>query len=157
MKIEIVNHTARQLPAVKKIKAALQFFEQALLQKKILSSQSAGAKLVLAFVSSLEIKKLNKKFLNKDRPTDILSFSPVEDNSLGELALCVEKIKKQAQKHQLSFEEEMAYLLLHGLLHLLGYQHEKGGRSAKTMYQIQDEIFGQWREKFNSSSDFQNI
>ena len=100
-------------------------------------------------MSSLEIKKLNKKFLKKDKTTDILSFSSIEENSLGELVLCVEKIKQQAKEHELSFKGEISYLLLHGLLHLLGYHHEKGGTSAKKMYQIQDEIFNQWQKAFN--------
>ena len=98
------------------------------------------------FVSSLEIRKLNKKFLKKNKATDVLSFSPIDENSLGELVLCVEKIEQQAKDHKISFEEEMAYLLLHGLLHLLGYHHEKGGASARKMYQIQDEIFSQWQQ-----------
>ena len=146
MKIEIVNHTKSRLPSQKMIKDSLKFFENALIQKKILSFKTADKKMLVAFVSALEIKKLNKRYLKKDRQTDILSFSPIEDNSLGELVLCVEQIKKQAQENQLSFKEEIAYLLLHGLLHLLGYHHEAGGAEAKKMYQIQDEIFSNWHK-----------
>ena len=105
-------------------------------------------------MSSVEIKKLNKQFLKKNKTTDILSFSPIEDDSLGELVLCAEKITRQAREQRFNFEEEMAYLLLHGLLHLLGYHHEKGGAEARRMYQIQDEIFSRWQE-FNSSPNFQ--
>ena len=148
MKLEIINYTKFRPPSQKKIRSDLYFFEKALVQRKILDSQLASKKLVIVFVSSLKIRKLNKEFLNKDRPTDILSFFPVEDDSLGELALCIEKIKKQSKEHKLSFQEEMAYLLLHGLLHLLDYHHEKGGAEAKKMYQIQDEIFSKW-QKFN--------
>ena len=141
MEIEIVNYTKFRLPSQKRIRNSIQFFEQALTEKKILNSQSTNKKLVIAFISSLEIKKLNKRYLKKNRPTDILSFSPIEDNSFGELVLCAEKIKEQAKELKSSFEEETSYLLLHGLLHLLGYHHEKGGAEAKKMYQIQDEIF----------------
>lgn len=149
MKTEIVNFTKTRLISQKEIKASLQFFERLLIEKKILNSKQAKNKLTVAFVSSLEIKKLNKKFLKKDKTTDILSFSSIEENSLGELVLCVEKIKQQAKEHELSFKGEISYLLLHGLLHLLGYHHEKGGTSAKKMYQIQDEIFNQWQKAFN--------
>lgn len=155
MKTEIVNFTKTRLPSHKMIKDSLKFFERALIQKKILNSKRTRKKLVIVFVSALEMKKLNKKYLKKDKPTDILSFSPIEEDSFGELALCVEEIKKRAR--ELSFEEEMSYLLLHGLLHLLGYHHEKGGAEEKKMYQIQDEIFNQWQEQFHSNSDFQNI
>lgn len=145
MKIEVVNHVKHQMISKKELKEIFVFFTKSLLQKKILSSQSANKKLVIVFVSSSEIKKLNKKFLKKDSSTDILSFSALEDEGLGELVLCIEKIKQQAKEHQLSFKEETAYLLLHGLLHLLGYHHEKGGASAKKMYQIQDKVFSNWQ------------
>ena len=148
MKVEVVNFTKSRLVSQKDVKASLAFFEKALIRKKILNSKTAGNKLAVAFVSSSEIKKLNRKFLKKNKATDILSFSPVEETSLGELVLCVEKIKPQAKEHGLSFKEEMSYLLLHGLLHLLGYHHEKGGDPARKMYQIQDEIFNQWQKEF---------
>ena len=154
MRIEIVNYTKARLPSQKKIKGNIQFFKKVLMKKKILSPQSTNKELVIVFVSSTEIKKLNKQYLKKNRPTDILSFSPLEDDSLGELVLCVEKIKKQAKEHHLSYEEEMAYLLLHGLLHLLGYHHEAGGAEARKMYQIQDKVFSQW-QKLNPNSNFQ--
>ena len=101
--------------------------------------------LVIAFVSESRIKKLNHRFRGKNQVTDVLSFFPVEEDGLGELALCAEQIKKQAESHGLTFEEESFYLILHGILHLLGYNHEKGGRRAKEMYQIQDTIFQAWR------------
>ena len=150
MKIEIVNYTKVRLPSQKKIRDNVHFFKKALLKKKILSSELAHKKLVIAFVSLAEIRRLNKKFLKKNKVTDILSFSSIEDSALGELVLCPEKIKTQAKDHKLSFEKEMAYLLLHGLLHLLGFHHEKGGAEAKKMYKIQDDIFNQW-QKFNSN------
>ena len=146
MKIEIINQTKFRLPSIKNIKASINFFKKALVRKKILNVKLADQKLLVVFVSSLEIRKLNKKFLKKNKATDILSFSPIEENSLGELVLCVEKIKNQAKDHNINFEEEMAYLLLHGLLHLLGYHHEKGGALATKMYKIQDEIFSQWQQ-----------
>ena len=153
MKVEIMNFTKTRLFSQKEVKASLDFFEKVLIQKKILNSKSARNKLSVAVVSSSEIKKLNRKFLKKNKATDILSFSPLEEGSLGELVLCVEKIKQQAKEHGLSFKEEMSYLLLHGFLHLLGYHHEKGGAQARKMYQIQDEIFNQWLKEFSSHID----
>ena len=100
---------------------------------------------MIAFVSSADIQKLNKNFLKKNYVTDVLSFSPLEEDSFGELALCREKIKSQAKEHNLSIEEETAYLVLHGFLHLLGYHHEQGGESAEKMYKMQDKIFEEWQ------------
>ena len=104
-----------------------------------------NALLVIAFVSKNRIRKLNRQFRGKDQVTDVLSFAPVEEDGLGELALCSERIKEQAKSHGLTFEEEAFYLILHGILHLLGYDHEQGGRRAEEMYQIQDDIFQAWR------------
>ena len=154
MQIRIINKTKYRLLSQKRIKINLQFFEKALIKRGILNFESATKELVIVFMSSDEIKKLNKQYFKKNKATDILSFSPLEDNSLGELVLCVEKIKQQAKEHHLSFEEEFAYLLLHGLLHLLGYHHEKGGSEAKKMYQIQDELFSNW-QKSNPILNFQ--
>ena len=101
--------------------------------------------LVTAVVSKSRIKKLNRQFRGKAQVTDVLSFAPVEEGGLGELALCSDRIKEQAKSHGLTFEEEAFYLILHGILHLLGYHHEQGGRRAQEMYQIQDDIFQAWR------------
>ena len=150
MKVEIICQTKLSSPLKPFLREAVCFFEIALEKKKILKP-SPQKKLTLAFISSKEIKKLNKQFLNQNDVTDVLSFSPVEKNSLGELALCMKKIKSQAKKHKNNLKEETAYLILHGLLHLLGFHHEKGGATARQMYQIQDDIFNQWRKNLKKS------
>lgn len=144
MKLEIIDNKHFPLISKKFLKDFLQFLEKALVEKKILSA-SSNKKLVIAFISPEKSQNLNKKFLKKDYATDVLSFSPSEENSFGELALCGEQILSQAKDHKLSVEEETAYLVLHGFLHLLGYYHEQGGKSAKQMYEIQDEIFNKWQ------------
>ena len=144
IKLEIINNKKSLLVSKKFLRDFLCFVEKALVERQILPL-SFNKKLVIAFVSPVRIQKLNKSFLKKDRVTDVLSFSPIEENSFGELALCEEKIRSQAKDHNLTLEEETAYLVLHGWLHLLGYQHDKRGHSAKIMYKIQDEIFSEWR------------
>ena len=84
-------------------------------------------------VSKEKIKELNKNFRNVDKVTDVLSFpmyTPDElDNekikimSLGDIILCTEKIKEQAVEYETGFEREMTYMIVHGLCHLLGYDH----------------------------------
>ncbi len=167
MKLEIIKSQRASLVSKKFLKDFLQFVEKTLVKKHILPS-SSNKKLVIAFVSAKEIQKLNKQFLTKDYITDVLSFAPsqedpfanfpqesvsqenftnnpVKEDSFGELALCMEKIKSQAREHKLSVEEETAYLVLHGFLHLLGYHHEQGGEPAQKMYKIQNEIFNEWQ------------
>lgn len=97
--------------------------------------------LIIVFVSPAEIKKLNKKHRGKNRATDVLSFSPVESTSLGELILCPAVIRAQAIANEWSDYHEYAYMILHGILHLLGYDHEKDDKAARQMYRLQDDIF----------------
>lgn len=127
------------------IKNAVSFFEKSLSEQKILKREQQNKKLIIAFVSREYMIGLNSRFRNKKSVTDVLSFSPSEEGDLGELALCVPQIKIQADEEKLTLEEELAYLILHGVLHLLGYHHEEGGEPARLMYQIQDSIFEKWQ------------
>ena len=152
IQLEIFNNKKPSLVSKKFLRDFLCFLEKALVKRQILPP-SLNKKLVIAFISPMRIQKLNKTFLKKDNVTDVLSFAPTEEASFGELALCEEKIQSQAKDHSLTLEEETAYLVLHGCLHLLGYQHEKGGLSAKIMYKIQDEIFFEWQSFFSGTTD----
>lgn len=78
----------------------------------------------VAFVSDKSIRKLNQQFRGVDKATDVLSFSADEPDNLGDIAVSVETATRQAKENRLSFENEVAQLILHGLLHLCGYDHE---------------------------------
>jgi probable rRNA maturation factor len=78
----------------------------------------------VAFVSDKSIRKLNQQFRGVDKATDVLSFPADEPNNLGDIAVSVESATRQANENGLSFEDEVAQLILHGLLHLCGYDHE---------------------------------
>lgn len=97
--------------------------------------------LTCVFVGASEIRRLNREFRHKDKPTDVLSFAPTEAGSLGELVFCLEVIERQAREHGLSSRDELTYMLIHGILHLLGYEHEKSDKAARLMYRLQDRIF----------------
>ena len=83
-----------------------------------------GSSATIAFVSDKHIHKLNQQFRNIDRPTDVLSFPAEEETNLGDIAISVETAAAQAKENGLTFEAEIAQLILHGLLHLSGYDHE---------------------------------
>ena len=123
---------------------AVQFIRQAL-KKRSRPVPAENALLTIAFLSEKSMKGLNRTFRDTDRVTDVLSFSPVEEGGLGELALCIPKMREQARREGLTLEEEAFYLILHGILHLLGYEHEKGGKKAREMFTLQDSIFEEWR------------
>lgn len=79
----------------------------------------------LAFVSSERMRKLNQTYRNIDKDTDVLSFLIDEETFLGQIFICYTKARKQAGEYQVSIEQEVAKLLIHGILHLYGYDHEK--------------------------------
>ncbi len=79
------------------------------------------------------IHQLNKQYRNIDRPTDVLSFALNEGEAdgydgpdtalLGDIVISLEKVQEQAEEYGHSFERELAYLTIHGMLHILGYDH----------------------------------
>jgi len=77
----------------------------------------------IAFVSDKKIRELNRRFRGLDKATDVLSF-PSDGSDLGDIAVSVETAAAQAKENGLKFDEEIAQLILHGLLHLSGYDHE---------------------------------
>jgi probable rRNA maturation factor len=86
----------------------------------------SGSSATVAFVSDTSIRKLNRQFRNIDKATDVLSFPADEpgEQNLGDIAVSVDTALAQAKENDLSFDEEVAQLILHGLLHLAGYDHE---------------------------------
>ncbi len=90
------------------------------------------AKLSVAFLEAPEIKKLNERYRDSKGPTDVLSFEG-EDDFLGEVLISPEVVEKQADKHGLSFKKEIERVLVHGILHLIGYEHktEDGKKAMK--------------------------
>ena len=83
-----------------------------------------GATATIAFVSDKAIRQLNHQFRNIDKATDVLSFPDEDKLNLGDIAISVETAARQAKENGLTFDEEVAQLILHGLLHLSGYDHE---------------------------------
>jgi probable rRNA maturation factor len=98
--------------------------------------------LSIALVSDAQIKRLNKLYRNKDKPTDVLSFpigEKVEDwLILGDIVISVDTAKRQARELGHSLEEELKRLLVHGLVHLLGYDHELGGEEEKKFFELEE-------------------
>ncbi len=87
---------------------------------------NGGSSATIAFVSDKNIRKLNRQFRNVDKATDVLSFpaGDEEETNLGDIAISVDTAAVQAKENSLTFKNEIAQLILHGLLHLSGYDHE---------------------------------
>lgn len=109
--------------------------------KKVLLGENRETETIsLAFVNKEEIRKLNKKFRRRNKPTDVLSFElkesfgTVQDKKyLGEIIICPEVVKENAKKYKVSAKREMLKVFVHGILHLCGYDHERSDKEAEEM------------------------
>jgi probable rRNA maturation factor len=101
----------------------------------------------ILFVGDQGIRELNHQFRGMDRPTDVLSFPQILGDDvpgallLGDVAISLETAHRQAEEHGLSLEEELTLLLIHGTLHLLGYDHEISDREEERMRKKTRELF----------------
>ncbi|MBR1955369.1 MAG: rRNA maturation RNase YbeY [Clostridia bacterium] len=128
---------------------------------KHLNQPSELLEMSLSIVSPEQIQELNKSFREVDKVTDVLSF-PTCDNptrgaitvvcedvnpetdlvNIGDIVICLERAKEQAKEYGHSLKRELAFLSLHGLLHLLGYDHIEPD-DEKQMIALQKEILDQ--------------
>lgn len=149
MQVLIVNESKHAVPRkfvqkwVDQVTAELRF-------KKILSAKQTQQELTLVFLDKKSAQKINLEFRGKDYATDVLSFDSMDPSSFGELVLCPEVLKRQSKEHQLTYQDELGYMLLHGILHLLGYDHELGEKEAIEMFGIQDTVFEKLLKKVAS-------
>jgi probable rRNA maturation factor len=101
------------------------------------------AELSLALVTDPEIHTLNRQYRGKDKPTDVLSFLLADELQpflLGDVVISVETAARQAQQRGHSLREELQTLLIHGILHLLGYDHEVSHNEALRMHRKEREV-----------------
>lgn len=89
-----------------------------------------------------DIRELNRKYRKKDRATDVLSFPLDDPYMLGDVVISVERAAAQAESFDVTVEEELGRLLVHGILHLVGYDHVNGGRQARKMRDMETELMG---------------
>jgi len=108
------------------------------------------AELSLLFVNDRQIQTLNRKYLRRDKPTNVLAFSMREGefstlhpHLLGDLVISVETAKRQSNRFGLDGAEMVILLMVHGVLHLIGYEHEGTKKGAREMTLKQRELFRQ--------------
>ena len=121
-----------------------------------------SAEVSVRFVDNEMIRELNKKYRNIDKETDVLSF-PLGENGvydvnpdtgaylLGDIVISVQKAMEQAEEYGHSLEREIAFLSVHSMLHLLGYDHVNGGLEAVHMREKEEEVLTQLGLKRNAS------
>ena len=103
--------------------------------KNILKKERAKGKINLVLMSDKEIRKLNRKFREKNKATDVLAFPMREEGILGDIAVSSETAKKNANRFGIEYKDELKRLVIHGVLHLLGYKHGRKMTNAEKIYQ----------------------
>lgn len=114
MKISLFNQTDEKISKIKK------------LLKHVFKHVEDNKPMQIIFVTQAYIKQLNETYRQIDKPTDVLSFINDDelDQSLGDVFISIEQAQKQALDYGHSFEREIAFLAIHGYLHLKGYDHQ---------------------------------
>ena len=109
----------------------------------------ADKEISLSFIDDEKIKQLNKQYLGKDKATNVLSFSLLEGEYgninpqiLGDVIISVETAQRDALYGKLTVDQEIDFLIIHGILHLLGYNHENTTKEeTKKMRQKEKDLF----------------
>jgi probable rRNA maturation factor len=121
---------------------------QSLIGQILEKLEETECELSLLLTDDVEIQELNKTYRDLDKATDVLSFPQDEDavnesgdTLLGDVVISVETAARQAEEHHLSFNEELILLAIHGILHLLGYDHERSPQEAHIMQDKTQAVF----------------
>ncbi|PIW90991.1 MAG: rRNA maturation RNase YbeY [Candidatus Nealsonbacteria bacterium CG_4_8_14_3_um_filter_39_7] len=131
--IEINNLTAEHI-------------DEKLLKKiaeKVLKGEGKKASVSVAFINPKKMRELNREYRKKNKPTDVLSFSDGEKDFLGEIIICPKEVRENSKEFKSDFKKELFSCLIHGILHLLGYDHEKNEKRAEEMEKRQEHYLSQ--------------
>jgi len=135
------------------------FFEKTLeVAVKELNLEYKKTEISMNLIGEGKMKKLNNKYCHKNKVTDVLSFPMLRSSNklipskltvidLGDLFICLPFAKKQAKRENISIEEKLTQLTVHGFLHLLGYDHERSRADEKKMLDLEGEILNDLKSK----------
>ncbi len=141
----LVNNLQKKVAVDESLVGLLSQAAQAVLKDE---GYREDAEVSLVFVDDVYIQELNKKYRGVDSPTDVLSFAMLEGESvpgeeeeviLGDVVISLETAGRQAREFGHSFHREAAYLTVHGVLHLLGYDHQEE-ENRRRMREREEEI-----------------
>lgn len=139
--VEIFNETNEEIEDIKILKPLLEY------ARKYEGLENTELEFSVIIVDNKRIHEINKEYRGIDRPTDVISFA-LEDSEgielenyriLGDIYISIDKVKEQAKEYGHSEKRELAFLTVHGFLHLLGYDHMKP-EEEKIMFKKQEEI-----------------
>ncbi len=136
---EIINNTEEKIDELEDLNGLLEYALNYLQLENVLFN--------VIIVDNETIHKLNREYRGVDRPTDVISFAledddtfvPTEVRVLGDIYISIEKARSQAESYGHSLKREISFLTIHGLLHLLGYDHMEE-EEEKEMFSLQELI-----------------
>ncbi len=129
-----------------------------IVNKVLQSLHHKEAEISVHFVGDKRMRTLNRTYRNKDKTTDVLAFAMQEGDAFdnkdwGDIFISIPQIKKQAKENKIKFEEELVRMLVHGILHLAGYDHIKK-RDAKVMLPLQEKLLAKFVKDVKGSNIF---
>lgn len=139
MRILIVNDSAEECPE-NHLQNWVNLFSKELVKRKLINEEQNGKELSVVFLDEKDAKRINWQYRSKDYATDVLSFETDDPEAIGELVMCPQVLKKQALENKLTYEDEVTRMIVHGVLHLLGFDHELSPEDDKKMMQLQEQI-----------------
>ena len=142
-KFEIINETTENIEELKEVEKLVEF---ALKYQNINNSIFN-----IIIVDEDTIQNINREYRGIDRVTDVISFALEDDETfikteyrvLGDIYICLDKAKSQAREYGHSFLREISFLTIHGLLHLLGYDHMNKS-DEEVMFNLQEMILNEY-------------
>jgi probable rRNA maturation factor len=143
MKIELINDHYKKIPEPFKKKEIKKLIDVVL--KKIGFQELENGQINIKYTSEEEIKMLNEKFYNKEGVTNVLAFinnqetPESKEQLIGEIAICISQIEKEAKLYKKAVETRLKHMIVHGVLHLFGFDHQKKSEQ-KEMEQVEDDI-----------------
>ncbi|OQY29568.1 MAG: rRNA maturation RNase YbeY [Candidatus Cloacimonetes bacterium 4572_55] len=138
---------------LKRFQRPTKFRLQELIREIIKEEGQAVKEIGVTFVDGDEIRRLNRDFLDKDRPTDVIAFNLSLDNQplIGDIYISVDQARLQAAEYTVSLENEIVRLVAHGMLHLLGYDH-RNSEGAQKMKQGEERWIKRYKNKVSSAT-----
>lgn len=172
MKLEIFyqnsglkKETSKEQTQLRQTISALQDVLRVFLKQNPHFSGVKEVTMSLTLCGKSKIRNLNRQYRHKDSVTDVLSF-PVYENlrpdkkiddkalaqvDLGDLVICKEKAFSQAREFEITYEQEVVHLAIHGFLHLLGFDHELSPKEEKIMEKYENELVGKVYKKLTKN------
>lgn len=111
----------------------------------VMAAQEVPLAATIRFVDAKEGRALNRSYRGKDYATNVLSFVYEEAPVTGDLVICLPVVKREAKEQGKPFMAHLAHMVVHGMLHLQGYDHETGTRDAARMEAREREILARFR------------